>query len=63
MPEKNKHMGQALRNDQTVDYLMGDAGASPEWAVTVMFYGALHLVEAYLFTTSVRHVSGERVVH
>lgn len=63
MPDKNEHMSQALRNDQTVDYLMGDAGASPEWAVTVMFYGALHLLEAYLSTTGVRHVSGEQVTH
>ena len=52
VPPSPNHLDQARRNLDMLRYLVDNAeqigpGAA-EWAVTVAFYAALHVVEAYL---------------
>lgn len=49
MPSKQAHAAAAKRNQGTLEYLLKD-DAHLEWAVTVAFYKALHIVEASLAT-------------
>ena len=48
MPEQPDHRRQAARNE-AVARLMADNGYF-EWAMTALFYSALHLIDAYLRT-------------
>ena len=46
MPSREEHLAQAARNEALAQQLvaMGEAG----WAITGLFYAALHLIQAYL---------------
>lgn len=50
MPSENVHRRQAEHNRQFLDWLDLDVTPYLDWAVTVMFYTALHLVEWLLAT-------------
>lgn len=47
MPTREEHLRQASRNEQVSFLLQAD---HPDWAVTTLFYAALHYVEAYFYT-------------
>ncbi len=59
MPRKAEHLGKAHHDEQFVSSL--DLSTSPfiDWAVTALFYAALHYVEAY-FATMNRHSADHR---
>lgn len=50
MPFENVHRRQAEHNKRFLDWLNLDVTPYLDWAVTVMFYTALHLVEWLLAT-------------
>ncbi|HEV8574210.1 MAG TPA: hypothetical protein VGR43_05820 [Dehalococcoidia bacterium] len=50
-PRALAHLEQAQHNHGLFQHLRAD-GRYPDWAVTALFYAALHLVEAYLVETS-----------
>jgi hypothetical protein len=45
MPTRAEHIDQAERNEAAAQALQ--AGAHYDWAITTLFYAALHLVDAY----------------
>jgi hypothetical protein len=45
MPTRDEHLRQAEQNESLAD---GLRGRDPGWAITVLFYAAVHYVEAYL---------------
>lgn len=56
MATETEHRQQAQRNQDFLDSI--DAAKFPEWAVTVAFYKAVHLVELLLAKKSLGHLSG-----
>jgi len=50
MPSENVHRRQAEHNKQFLDWLNLDVTPYLDWAVTIMFYTALHLAEWLLAT-------------
>ena len=46
MPTERAHVGLAVRNQRTIDYLLADPAAHAEWLATIAFYKALHIIEA-----------------
>ncbi|MBM2826712.1 MAG: hypothetical protein HW403_776 [Dehalococcoidia bacterium] len=48
MPTKDEHINQALRNEALAERLDTSLNPTQEWRVTLLFYAALHWVEAYL---------------
>jgi hypothetical protein len=52
LPRKRDHLDKAGGNERFAQAL--DLGASPnvDWAITALFYAALHYVEAYFATTN-----------
>lgn len=59
MPSKNDHKAKAEHDKEFVDSL--DLSTTPylDWAITGLFYAALHYVEAY-FATMKRHSPDHR---
>ncbi len=51
MPSETTHLTQARHNETFFDHI--DAGLFGDWAVTTLFYAALHYVDAYLATQGV----------
>jgi hypothetical protein len=43
--DANQHIRQAEHNEALADYLLGTP--YPDWRCTVLFYAALHYVQAY----------------
>jgi hypothetical protein len=59
LPSKDEHLKQAQHNEQLADAL--SKGAYIDWAVTVLFYAALHYVDAVLAVSQVNpDTHGER---
>jgi hypothetical protein len=46
MPTREEHLRKARHNEQF--YATVDAAAYSDWAITVIFYAALHYVDAFL---------------
>ena len=55
MPTIEKHLDQVRRNEALAHRLLNEPGAVPEWAITLLFYAAVHLVEAYFAYVGVPH--------
>ena len=53
MPSSSEHREKAERNRRLLDTL--DHSAAPEWAATIAFYSALHLVERLSACESIHH--------
>jgi hypothetical protein len=53
MPSEQEHLTQARHNEAFVQSLGIQAIAYLDWAVTGIFYAALHYIEAFLATQSV----------
>ncbi len=51
MPTREEHLIQASRNEDVALLLQTDY---PDWAVTALFYAALHYVEAYFSINAVK---------
>lgn len=56
MPDLARHLAQAARNEALSQQL--EVGY-PEWAITALFYSALHYVEAYFY----HHAGGSQPQH
>lgn len=55
------HIALANRNQNVLDYLMGDLDRCAEWVATVAFYKALHVVEAiFADDPDVQHTANHR---
>ena len=64
MPTEAAHLDEVQRNEGVADMLLQSAGPYPEWAITALFYAALHLAEAYFFRIGVGHSAPpQRRVH
>lgn len=48
MPDPNAHKKQAQHNQQVAINLEANDPGALDWAITIRFYAALHLVRAYL---------------
>lgn len=48
MPDDSDHINVALHNIDTINYLLAKPGFS-DWGAVVVFYTALHIVDAVLF--------------
>jgi hypothetical protein len=48
MPSANKHREWAKRTEELYDYIGGAASYWGEWAATLLFYAALHEIQAFL---------------
>lgn len=46
MPSRDEHLAKADHNAEMLQVLLGDH-SSPEWATVLLFYRAVHLVEAW----------------
>jgi len=59
MPSKTRHRQQALHNYAVYEYLNASPQATTDWQITVLFYAALHYVDAYLANIDVHPRSHE----
>lgn len=59
MPSKKDHLGKAQHDEQFVSSLNLSTTPFVDWAVTGLFYAALHYVEAYMATQN-RHSPDHR---
>lgn len=50
MPELDRHLPQAERNESAADAMATLPNRHPDWEVTMLFYSALHYVDAFLAT-------------
>jgi len=50
MPTKDEHVKKAVENEKFASSLDDGAQAGVNWKLVVLFYTALHYVEAYLAT-------------
>ena len=48
MPKPNEHLSWARQNETFADTLDADTQVEANWAVTALFYAAVHYVNAYL---------------
>lgn len=56
MPSREDHLRKEAEN-AAFEGVAREAGNSPEWAVTILFYRAMHLVEAYFALSDIHHLS------
>jgi len=47
MPSRDEHLSKARKNREFADLLKPDNSTRAEWKLTVLFYSALHYVEAF----------------
>lgn len=48
MPDERQHLKKAERNETFAESLDLSIPPNAEWAITALFYAAVHLVEAYM---------------
>jgi len=75
MPTTNEHISKAIHNSLFSNHLKSSTNEYSDWVVTVYFYTALHLIDAYLATlgkhppshhsrdTHIQRVSGLREIY
>ncbi len=59
MPSSARHVQQALHNYAVYQYLNASSQPATDWQVTMLFYAALHYVDAYLGKMNVHPRSHE----
>ena len=52
MPSRDEHLERARQNEEFAGSLDIDRAIQADWAVTILFYSALHYVDAYLAVKS-----------
>ena len=62
MPALHRHLPQAERNEKAADDLASLPDRHPDWEVTMLFYSALHYVDAFLATIGL-HPQNHRERH
>lgn len=63
MPTKAEHLKQAEKNEKLAEDLLKD-GVYSDWGITVLFYSALHYVEAALASLNIHSEDhGDRTVN
>lgn len=55
MSTTEEHLDQVRRNEELAHRLLSGPSPVPEWAVTLLFYAAVHLAEAYFSHAGVPH--------
>lgn len=53
MPHKTVHIKKAADNEAMASTLDLSVSSAPNWAIIMIFYAAVHYVEAYLFTQGI----------
>lgn len=53
MPSRDEHLNRAQENEAFITSLDLSKSINVDWAVTVLFYAALHYIDAYLAVQSV----------
>lgn len=56
MPLKSEHLTKAQANEKFADSLDASVYPNADWALTALFYSAVHYVEAYFATKSIHSV-------
>ena len=56
MPTKDQHVKKATENEKLADSMQPSSQALINWKLVILFYAALHFVEAYLAKTLDVHV-------
>jgi len=51
LPNKPQHLKKALENESLASSLNLAVPAAPDWAITMLFYAAVHYVEAFFSKT------------
>jgi len=59
MPRRDQHLQKARHNEEFVTSLGADPDRFADWAITGLFYSALHYIEAY-FACRGRHSGDHR---
>ena len=62
MPTREEHVGKAEENEAALD-LLRTLARHPGWQATLLFYAALHYVDAYLHATGVLGAGPHRRSH
>ena len=57
LPNKESHLSNAMHNKNFFEDIIGDNSEYYDWSATVIFYCAVHLVEAYFAEKNVHHFS------
>jgi hypothetical protein len=48
VPDRNEHLTRARQTESLASSLNANLGVVVDWAITMLFYAALHYVDAYL---------------
>lgn len=59
MPDRAEHLAKATANRRFLQRIV-EQRLAPDWAVTVLFYQAMHAVEAWFANRSVHHLNHVR---
>jgi hypothetical protein len=60
MPQQDDHIRQARHNAQFLSTFDLNATPYPDWAITVAFYTAVHLVEAHFARNNIHYTDHKR---
>ena len=55
MPDRTDHLAEADANRQFLQQIV-EQRLAPDWAVTVLFYQAMHTIEGWFANRSIHHV-------
>ena len=65
MPHSRTHLNRAIENEQFADSLNSSSSLETDWAITALFYSAVHYVDAYLVVARskpIDHQERERMI-
>ena len=63
MPDEKEHIDKAHHNEDFFDIFDIDNTRFLDWAVTGLYYAALHYIDAYLATLGVKFISNHKQRH
>jgi hypothetical protein len=65
VPHSRTHLSRAIENEQFADSLNSSSSLETDWAITALFYSAVHYVDAYLVVARskpIDHQERERMI-
>jgi hypothetical protein len=48
VPQRHEHLARAEENEKLAEVLNKNVGVCLDWGITIIFYAALHYIQAYL---------------
>jgi hypothetical protein len=60
MPQSHEHLTRAKENEQLAIGLGRESGCSTDWAITMLFYAALHYIDAFLAGKNMHPLNHEK---